>query len=150
MQPELNLLPLSPNQHGFRPNHSTVSALLPLAHKITQGFNQSRPPLHTLTKITNLTKAFVIVNHTKLIHALTLSYLSNNTKHWLFAYLKGRIASCLYNFTLSSFYHVRVGVPQGTCVSPTLYNSILMTSLFLVPTPMLIRWLRPFYPFIKY
>ena len=31
---KLNSLLLSPNQHGFRPNHSTISALLPLAHKV--------------------------------------------------------------------------------------------------------------------
>ena len=44
LQPELNSLPLSPNQDCFRPNHSTVSALLPLVHRITQGFNQPRSP----------------------------------------------------------------------------------------------------------
>ena len=63
----INSLPLSPNQHGFRSNHSTVSALLPLAHKIAQGFNQPCPPLRILTKTIDLTKVFDMVNHTKLI-----------------------------------------------------------------------------------
>ena len=94
LQPELNSIPLSTNHHGFRPNPYTVSTLLPLAHKIAQGFNQPRPPICTLTKTINLTKGLDMVNHTKVIRALTLSSLSNNTKRWLSAYLKGRTASC--------------------------------------------------------
>ena len=44
LQPQLNYLALSPNQHGFRPNHSTISALLPLVHKIAQGLINPVPP----------------------------------------------------------------------------------------------------------
>ena len=43
-----------------------------------------------MTKTIDLTKAFDMVNHTKLISTLTLSSLSNNTKPWLSAYLKRR------------------------------------------------------------
>ena len=95
---------------------------LRLAHKIAQSFKHPRPPLRTLTKAIDLIKAFDMVNHTKLIFAFTLSSLSNNIRRWLSAYLKGRRSSCRYNFTLSPFFHSRVGVPQGACISPTLFN----------------------------
>ena len=39
----------------------------------------------TFTMAIDLTKAFDMINHTKLISVLTLSPLSNNTKHWLSA-----------------------------------------------------------------
>ena len=45
--------------------------------------------------------AFDMVNHTKLISALTLSPVSSNTKRWLSADFKGRTACCHYNVTLS-------------------------------------------------
>ena len=80
LQPELNSIPLSTNHHGFRPNPYTVSTLLPLAHKIAQGFNQPRPLLRTFTMTTDFTKAFDMVNHTKFIHSLTFSSLNNNTE----------------------------------------------------------------------
>ena len=80
LQPELNSLLFSPNQHGFRPNYSTVSALLLLAHKIAQGFNLPFPPIRTFSKSLDLTKAFNMINQTKLICALTLSSLRNNRK----------------------------------------------------------------------
>ena len=68
-----------------------------------------------------------MVNRTKLIRALTLSSLSNNTKCRLSAFLKGRTASCRYNFTLSPSFHARVGVPQDACIYPTLFNFFAST-----------------------
>ena len=34
----------APDQHGFRPDHSTTSALLQMTTDITMGFNQRKPP----------------------------------------------------------------------------------------------------------
>ena len=120
-------LPLSPNQHGFRPSHSTITAFLPLAHKMAQDFNQPCPLLCTLTNAFDFTKAFDMVNHIKLISALTLSSLSNNTKCWLSTYLKESTYSCRYNLTLYPSFQARVGVPQGACMSLTLFNFFAST-----------------------
>ena len=75
----------------------------------------------------DFSKAFDMVNHTRLISALIFSPLSNNTKHWLSVYLKGRTVSCRYNFTLFPSRHARVGVPQGSCISPALFNFFVST-----------------------
>ena len=73
-----------------------------------------------------------------------------------------RTASCRYNFTLSTSFHGRVGVPHGDCIPPTLFNlfasrfttssatPMQMTSLFHIPTPTLLRCLKPLRPCIKY
>ena len=34
----------APDQHGFRPDHSTTSALLQMTTDIAMGFNQRKPP----------------------------------------------------------------------------------------------------------
>ena len=118
LQPELNSLP----QYGFPPNHSTVSALLSIALNIAKISNLLCPPLRTSIMAIHLTKALDMVNHTKLMSALTFSHLSTNTQRWLSPYLKECTASCRYNFTHFPSIHDRVGVPQGACISPILIN----------------------------
>ena len=125
--PELNNLPLSNFQHGFRPSHSTTTALLPHTHHIAASFNQNLPPSRAVTMSIDLSKAFDVVNHTKLITSLTNTTLRNNTKRWLSAYLRGRMASCRYNNTTSPCRHARTGVPQGSCISPVLFNFFVST-----------------------
>ena len=70
----------------------------------------------------DFSKAFDMVNHTKLITSLTQTSLPHNTVRWLSAYLRGRITSCRHLNTTFPHRHVRVGVPQGSCISPVLFN----------------------------
>ena len=119
--PELNTLPISPTQHGFRAQHSTTTALLPLVHKVALGFNQHRPPHRTVTVSIDFSKAFDTVTHTLLLASLSQTTLRHNTVRWLSAYLRGRIASCRYHHTTSPHRHARTGVPQGFCISPVLF-----------------------------
>ena len=52
-----HLLP-SADQHGFRPGHSTTSALLQLMSDIATGFNQRKPPNRTVCVAVDLTAVF--------------------------------------------------------------------------------------------
>ena len=70
----------------------------------------------------DLTKAFDTVSHTLLISSLSQTTLRHNTIRWLSAYLRGRMASCRYSHTTSPYRHAHAGVPQGSCISPILFN----------------------------
>ena len=120
--PELNRLPLAPSQHGFRGRRSTTTALLPLADQVAEAFNQPRPPSRVVTMSIDLSKAFDTISHTKLISALIDSPLRPNTVRWLSAYLRGRRSTCRYNHASSPHRRTRAGVPQGSCLSPILFN----------------------------
>ena len=56
---------LSPakDQYGFRPRHSITYALIQLKTDIETGFNQRKPPHHTVCVAINLTVAFDTVCH---------------------------------------------------------------------------------------
>ena len=56
---------LSPakDQHGFRPRHSTTSALLQFTTDIETGFNQRKPLHRTVCVAIDLTAAFDTVSH---------------------------------------------------------------------------------------
>ena len=83
-----HLLP-SADQHGFRPGHSTTSALLQLTSDIATGFNQRKTPHHTVCVTVDLTTAFDTVNHNVPLSKIVRSTLPEATCRWLSNYLRG-------------------------------------------------------------
>ena len=112
-------------QHGFRKNHSTVTALNEFNHHVTGGFNQKRPPNRTVLLQIDLSKAFDMVSHDKLLKDLNQSNLPSSMKRWFCCYLKGRQSKVNFRNVLSSSRNVRTGVPQGAVTSPILFNFYL-------------------------
>ena len=83
---------LSParDQHGFKPRHSTTSALLQLTTDIETGFNQRKPPHRTVYVAIDLTAAFDTVSHDTVISKIIRSSLPPAITRWLSCYLRGR------------------------------------------------------------
>ena len=86
------------------------------------GFNQRKSPSRTIAIVVDISKTFNTVSHHLLIKMIYRSRLCHNLVRWLVAYLHGRKASCLYQQHLSSSHQVRAGVPQGSIISPALFN----------------------------
>ena len=120
-------LRLSGSQHGFRAARSTTTALLPLVHKVVLGFNQYLPPHRTVAMAVDFSKAFDTIDHTNLLSAFHNSTMDANTIRWLCTYLRGRTASCSYNRTNSPKIIIHQGVPQGSILSPQLFNLYVST-----------------------
>ena len=64
-----------PDQHGFRPDHSTTSALLQMTPYIAMGFNQRKPPDRTICVAVDLSAAFDTVCHNNLLSKINRSQL---------------------------------------------------------------------------
>ena len=101
------------DQHGFRPRHSTTSALLQLTTDIETCFNQRKPPHRPVCVAIDLTAAFDTVSHDTLISKTAGSSLSPTITRWLSCYLRGRQAAISFRGT---------SVPQGSKLSPSLFN----------------------------
>ena len=86
---------LSPakDQHGFRPRHSTTSALFQLTTDIEAGFNQLKLPHRTVCVAIDLTAVFDTVSHDTLISEIVGSSLPPAITRWLSCYLRGRQAA---------------------------------------------------------
>ena len=106
------------SQHGFKPRHS----LLPISASVVSSFNQRKPPSRTITIAVEISKAFDTVSHRLLIEMTHHSRLCHNLVRCLVAYLRLRKASCLYQQHQSPSRQVRAGVPQGSVISPALFN----------------------------
>ena len=125
------LLPFAAHQHGFRAGHSTSTALSCIVHNISTGMNAPSPHDRTLLAALDLSSAFDTVSHEVLLNDILLSPLPNNTKRWLYAYLRGRSTYVEFRGQRSKYRRVKQGVPQGGVLSPALFNYYLST----LPTP---------------
>ena len=124
-------IPLSSTQHGFRPQHSTNTLLTQLTHNIVNGCNHKLPHKRTLLITLDISKAFDATPKHQLIDKIYNTNMHNNSKRWLVNYLSGRMAHVNFNDKSSKTRLFRDGVPQGSVLSPTLFNLFLHD----IPTP---------------
>lgn len=112
---------LSPTQHGFRPRHSTETALISISDRILSANDRGEISLLCML---DLSKCFDVIDHSKLLSKLQLhgidiswfsDYLRDHTQSVTFADIHGNIKS-------SAPLPNRIGVFQGSSLGPLLYS----------------------------
>ena len=111
---------LSPTQHGFRPRHSTETALTCISDEIFLAFDTGKISLLCLI---DLSKCFDVIDHDKLL--FKLQTLGINTT-WFQKYLNGHTQSVSFTgsdgkLQISSPRAINQGVFQGSSLGPILF-----------------------------
>ena len=76
-------------QHGYKTQHSTVTALHTLNNTVAKGFNQMAPPARTITVALDMSKAFDIINIHTLMRKLLQTSIPGTIIMSLANYIKG-------------------------------------------------------------
>ena len=124
---------LSHTQHGFRPLHSTNTLLTNLTQNVLDGMNSNKPE-RTLLITIDISKAFDAIPRFILTDKIYNTNMPNNTKRWLANYLADRRSHVTFKGKSSLTRNFPNGVPQGSVLSPTLFN-LYMHDMPTHPTP---------------
>ncbi|XP_068599205.1 uncharacterized protein [Brachionichthys hirsutus] len=108
-----------PFQSGFRPNHSTETALI----KVTNDLLLSSDSGHlSILILLDLTAAFDTISHSILLSRLkTTLNITGSALSWLQSYLTNRQQFIHINHCSSSTAPLLQGVPQGSVLGPLLF-----------------------------
>jgi len=104
-------------QFDFKPNHSTTQQLLRITEHISNGFEKKEH-----TAFLDIANAFDKVWHDGLLYKLKCL----NTPTVIFNIIRSFLYSCSFNVqiedTNSDITYINAGVPQGSKLSPILFN----------------------------
>ena len=109
-------------QEGFRKFHSTTHALLRLVQEISNGFNRKES---TLVAFIDMEKAFDSVWRDSLLVKMHNLGIRGNVLGWISNFLSDRTARCFWKGTHGEEFATHVGLPQGSVISPILFNIFL-------------------------
>ena len=109
-------------QHGYKTQHSTVTALHTLNNTVAKGFNQMAPPARTITVALDMSNTYDTIN----IHTLIRKLLQTNIPGTIIKLITNYIKECkvctTYSNHTSRQRQFKTGIPQGGVLSPTLFN----------------------------
>ena len=119
IRPIINSQNIIPNaQFGFRARHSTIQQVHRLVDEIASSFENKK---YCPGVFLDVAQAFDRVWHNGLLYKLKL-FLPAPYYLLIHSYLKNRSFSVRQGNYFSSTFHIQAGVPQGSDLSPDLFN----------------------------
>lgn len=109
---------LCKQQSGFRKNCSTTDCLVTLESNICDAFANNQ---HLIAACLDMEKAYDLIWRRRIIEILIKHQITGNTLFFIHKFLKNRYIKVRINNGYSDSVNIKNGVPQGSCISVTLF-----------------------------
>ena len=109
---------LTSHQSGNKKAHSTETVNIHLIDSMLEAMDKEQI---TALVLLDLSKAFDSIDHTRLLHKLSIVGASPSTVNWFKRYLSNRYQYVRIDSTISNTVPITHGVPQGAILSPLLF-----------------------------
>lgn len=116
-------------QFGFRPLHGTESALVAVLDDLRTRADSGHAAFLVLL---DMSAAFDTVDHNILVRRLEDIGVVGGVHDWIASYLNNRQQAVTLSSFTSLFRNIRQGVPQGSAISPILFNLYLRPLIALI------------------
>ena len=113
---------LSSSQNGFRKRLSTIDQIAKLENCIRTTYIERKI---CLVIFIDLSKAYDTIWHAGLIYKLQQSGLKGKILKWIYEYISNRTFNVFFEGEYSCEKDITSGVPQGSSLSPTLFNVMI-------------------------
>ncbi|XP_045127733.1 uncharacterized protein LOC123514149 [Portunus trituberculatus] len=113
---------LAEEQCGFRPHRSTLDVLGQIEYHICDTYRQRQV---MMALFLDLEGAFDSAPHEGILYKLALMGITGTTLAWVRDFLTGRSFQVAVGASLSPSQGIHRGVPQGSILSPLLFNVLL-------------------------
>lgn len=127
------------SQHGFRPAHSTTTAIIDLLESALSHYDDLTNDGVAIVSF-DMSAAFDSINHVAAVEKFSMLHFPRGFTKWLWSYLSDRHFVVKIDGSMSRLEEISRGVPQGSVLGPAIFSVFTGDLITASPNTKVVRY----------